>query len=66
MNDQDLIWLSCLRSIEESGALPDGCDGKDLEQGGLIERAGDKWQLTQGGKVWRALMEETTSPPSVL
>jgi len=66
MNDQDLIWLSCLRSIDESGGLPDGCDGKDLEQGGLIERVGDTWQLTQGGKVWRALMEETVSPPQTL
>ncbi len=66
MNDQDLIWLTCLRSLEESGALPDGCDGNDLERGGLIERVGDGWRPTEGGKVWRALMEETASPPPAL
>jgi hypothetical protein len=46
--------------------LPDGCDGKDLERGGLIERVGDGWRLTEGGKVWRALMEDTASPPPAL
>lgn len=66
MNDQDLIWLTCLRALEEAGALPDGCDGKDLERGGLIERVGDGWRLTEGGKVWRALMEDTASPPPAL
>jgi hypothetical protein len=49
LSDADHFRLICLICIEESGDLPDGCDGFDLRNAGLIREADGRWRLTEIG-----------------
>ena len=49
LSDADHFRLICLICIEESGDLPDGCDGLDLRNAGLIREANGRWRLTEIG-----------------
>ena len=49
LSDADHFRLVCLIFVEESGKLPDGCDGDDLWRAGLIVELDAQWIVTDAG-----------------
>jgi hypothetical protein len=49
LSDADHFRLICLIYIEESGDVPDGCDGDNLSSTGFITEADGRWTLTEVG-----------------